>query len=73
MKFEELESPSRSRDGVVCISDRCIVPSEDSFDVIGEKCSECPCGFSPEKISKDNLNAINRVRLSHGMRKLEQL
>jgi len=71
MKFDELKD-SKQRDGVICISDTCIATGTgDNFETAGEFCSECDCGFTPEQVTRENLEEINNIRIKYGQKKVE--
>jgi hypothetical protein len=67
-EFEELKDPKRENDGAVCVSDTCISANGDNFETAGEFCSECRLGFPPEKVLRENLDEINKVRSAHSQK-----
>jgi hypothetical protein len=72
MEFSELKDKKRVRDGVVCISDRCISEGTgETFETSGEFCSECECGFNSDQVTKENLEEINFIRIKFSQLKIE--
>lgn len=71
-KFEELKDEKRERDGLVCISDRCISEGTgETFETSGEFCSECECGFASDQVTKENLEEINFIRTKFSQPNIE--
>jgi hypothetical protein len=71
MDFEGLKDPKRKKEGVVCIADDCVVHlTGNNYEIVGEYCTECECGFSPDQVVPENLTDINIVRLKFGQSKI---
>jgi hypothetical protein len=71
-EFEDLKDEKRVRDGVICISDHCISDGKgETFETIGEFCSECECGFASDQVTKENLEEINFIRTKFSQLKIE--
>jgi len=65
MKLEQI-TKREVREGVLCVSDRCIQRKD--FETPGEFCSECECGFPPDQLDAEE---INSARMKVGQNKLE--
>ena len=64
--LEEIEQ-KKEQEGVICVVDRCVLPTGESFNVDGERCSECDCGFVREAL---NVTDVNFIRLKYSQTKI---